>query len=132
MSVVHDDRRTLDFVVTGMTCGSCAARVERVLGKQPGVAIAAVNFATETVAVTGAELDPTVLVAAVEAIGYGLTATDGAAGAGEPVESVTRSNSWLPRVLVAWPLANPQGPEHHHSHHDDRDASETGDQRDTT
>ncbi len=37
MSVVHDEPRTLDFTVTGMTCGSCAARVERVLGKQPGV-----------------------------------------------------------------------------------------------
>lgn len=63
------------------------------------------NFALESVVVTGDELDPTVLVAAVEAIGYGLTATDGAAPAVEQVEPSARSNSWLPRVLVAWPLA---------------------------
>ena len=105
MSVVHDDRRALDFAVTGMTCGSCAARVERVLAKQPGVATAAVNFATETVAVTGEELDPTALTAAVEAIGYGLTPATGPTIAAEPAEPSARSNSWLPRVLVAWPLA---------------------------
>jgi len=32
----------------GMTCGSCANRVQRTLGKQPGVAVAEVNFATAT------------------------------------------------------------------------------------
>ena len=36
----------LDFEVQGMTCGSCAVRVQRVLGRQPGVASAEVNFAT--------------------------------------------------------------------------------------
>jgi len=36
----------LDFAVEGMTCGSCAARIQRVLGRQPGVASAEVNFAT--------------------------------------------------------------------------------------
>ena len=46
-----DDTQTLRFVVTGMTCGSCAARVERKLARQPGVSSAAVNFARETAAV---------------------------------------------------------------------------------
>ena len=105
MSVV-DDHRTIDFVVTGMTCGSCAARVERVLGKQPGVAAAAVNFARETVAVTGGgEIDPAALVAAVEAIGYGLQPTTDLQADVEHAESTGRSNPWLLRVLVAWPLA---------------------------
>ncbi|MBA2237657.1 MAG: heavy-metal-associated domain-containing protein [Lysobacter sp.] len=36
----------LDLVVEGMTCGSCAARVERTLNRQAGVRAAAVNFAT--------------------------------------------------------------------------------------
>ena len=39
---------TLDFVVKGMTCGSCAHRVQRTLRRQPGVAGAEVNFATAT------------------------------------------------------------------------------------
>lgn len=32
--------QTVDFDVQGMTCGSCAARIQRVLGKQQGVASA--------------------------------------------------------------------------------------------
>jgi len=44
---------TLDFTVRGMTCGSCANRVQRTLGKQPGVAVAEVNFATATARVCG-------------------------------------------------------------------------------
>ena len=103
---VIDDHKTFDFVVTGMTCGSCAARVERALGRQAGVEVAAVNFARETVAVTGGEeLDASTLIAAVEAIGYGLQpATDARLDADDGDRS-DGPNSWLPRVLVAWPLA---------------------------
>jgi len=35
-----------ELAVEGMTCGTCAARVEKTLTRQPGVAHAAVNFAT--------------------------------------------------------------------------------------
>jgi len=49
------DLPTLDFTVRGMTCGSCANRVQRTLGKQPGVASAEVNFATATARVVLAE-----------------------------------------------------------------------------
>lgn len=38
--------RAADFDVDGMTCGWCAARVQRVLGRQNGVDEARVNFAT--------------------------------------------------------------------------------------
>lgn len=38
--------------ITGMTCAACAARVERVLKKQEGVEIAAVNYATEKASVS--------------------------------------------------------------------------------
>src|SRR5690625_2200055 len=39
-------QRQLDLPVEGMTCGSCAARVQRTLAKQPGVTDVEVNFAT--------------------------------------------------------------------------------------
>lgn len=39
------------FAVTGMSCNSCAARLERVLEKVPGVASASVNFALGDAAV---------------------------------------------------------------------------------
>ena len=36
-----------ELAITGMTCASCSARVERALNKLPGVKAAAVNLATE-------------------------------------------------------------------------------------
>jgi len=60
------------FSVEGMTCASCALRVERVLSQQPGVARATVNFAAAEASVSSADglLDPTQLEAAVRKIGY--------------------------------------------------------------
>src|SRR5689334_12479661 len=61
----------IELPITGMTCASCANRVERKLNKLDGVT-AAVNYATETAAVeyaAGVEVEQ--LVAAVEAAGYG-------------------------------------------------------------
>ena len=42
----------LDFAISGMTCASCVARVERAIAKVDGVARVAVNLATETATVT--------------------------------------------------------------------------------
>ncbi len=59
-----------DLRVDGMTCGACAARVERTLNKIDGVT-ATVNYATERATITHpAEVDPARLVEAVERAGY--------------------------------------------------------------
>jgi copper-transporting P-type ATPase V len=97
----------LDFEVEGMTCGSCAVRIQRVLGRQPGVAGAEVNFATNKARVAS---DGPVAVgdlqAAVERIGYRITPVtadtpaEGTATAEARVEA-----AWRRRVLVAVPLA---------------------------
>ena len=42
----EDGREVLDLRVEGMTCGSCAARIQRTLSREEGVAEAEVNFAT--------------------------------------------------------------------------------------
>jgi Cu+-exporting ATPase len=64
------DRREVDLAIEGMTCASCAARIERRLNKLDGVT-ATVNFATEVAHVEfPAGLDPDTLVAEVEATGY--------------------------------------------------------------
>jgi len=62
----------LDLPITGMTCASCAARVEKTLNRLDGVA-ASVNYATETASVTfdPAVVAPERLVEAVEQAGYG-------------------------------------------------------------
>ncbi len=64
----------LELPITGMTCASCANRIERKLNTLDGVS-ATVNYATERATVdydTGA-VQPEQLVAAVEAAGYAAT-----------------------------------------------------------
>src|SRR5690606_39528430 len=69
-----DSEAILSFDVEGMTCASCASRVERILGRQPGVDAAAVNLATRTATVRiGETVDPDALAEAVHRIGYGLS-----------------------------------------------------------
>src|SRR5260221_12345652 len=61
---------TLDL--EGMTCASCAMRIEKGLKKVPGVKDASVNFATEQASVTydPAQTGPEQLIQKVEAVGY--------------------------------------------------------------
>ncbi len=102
-------RAELDLAVSGMTCASCAARVERTLTRQPGVTDAAVNLATNRARVV---VDPAVatmaeLSAAVEGIGYGLAEveTTTLADAEAPdADEADEQRGWLRRVLVAWSL----------------------------
>jgi heavy metal translocating P-type ATPase len=59
------------FDVEGMTCAACAARIERVLGKQDGVDAAVVNYATARAQLRlDSSTDLTDLQAAVDKIGY--------------------------------------------------------------
>jgi P-type Cu+ transporter len=80
MSTVIDH---VELPITGMTCASCANRVERGLNKLDGVT-ATVNYATEkaTVDFNPASVEPAQLIAAVEAAGYeaSLPATDDVRG----------------------------------------------------
>jgi Cu+-exporting ATPase len=77
MSAVIDH---VELPITGMTCASCANRVERGLNKLDGVT-ATVNYATEkaTVDFDPGSVEPEQLIAAVQAAGYeaSLPATDG-------------------------------------------------------
>lgn len=59
--------------LTGMTCAACATRIEKVLSRVEGVDRATVNLALETAEVVAPAVDPSRLVAAVEAAGYGAT-----------------------------------------------------------
>ncbi|MUL46013.1 copper-translocating P-type ATPase [Mycobacterium sp. CBMA293] len=78
--------------VGGMTCASCAARIEKRLNRIDGVQ-ASVNFATEQAAVTfGDSVTTDELVAAVEATGY-------TASIDKP--DATSETSYLPRLLVS-------------------------------
>ncbi len=96
----------LEFDVTGMTCGSCAARVERVLQHQPGVAAVAVNLATGRATVeldAGAPAPEPRLVAAIEQLGYGIAPHRSTGVRGAEVRG--DDPRWGTRLAVAIPLA---------------------------
>ncbi len=60
----------VELEIGGMTCASCANRIEKKLNRLDGVS-ASVNYATEKAVVTApAALDPGVLIAEVEKTGY--------------------------------------------------------------
>ena len=61
----------LSLPVSGMTCASCAGRVERALGKLPGVTAAHVNLATERAEVRG-DVPLAAAIGAVLKAGYGV------------------------------------------------------------
>ncbi|MDH1631047.1 heavy metal translocating P-type ATPase [Pseudomonas mosselii] len=66
--------RTLELQIGGMTCASCAGRVERALGKLPGVEQISVNLASERAHLEVLEgVDDGALIAAVEKSGYSAT-----------------------------------------------------------
>src|SRR3712207_3604609 len=64
----------LSLPVSGMTCAACAGRVQRALGKVPGVESATVNLATERAEVRGTAPLPALLDAVGKA-GYAVPET---------------------------------------------------------
>jgi Cu+-exporting ATPase len=64
------DTRSVELVIGGMTCASCAARIEKKLNRLDGVS-ATVNYSTEKAKVTYAgSVTPQDLIATIEATGY--------------------------------------------------------------
>ncbi|WP_372408689.1 heavy metal translocating P-type ATPase [Streptomyces luteireticuli] len=106
----------VELSIGGMTCASCAARVEKKLNRMDGVS-ATVNFATEKAKVTyGADVTVADLIATVEKTGYTAQepappaapepATGGKEAAGDETDGL-RQRLWmsfalsLPVVLLA-------------------------------
>jgi P-type Cu+ transporter len=88
--------------VQGMTCTSCAARIEKKLNRMDGVS-ATVNYATEKAAVQAADgIAPDDLISTIEQAGYGATL---------PVETATDHDRELARLrhrlIVATALSVP-------------------------
>ena len=100
---------TVDLAVTGMTCASCAGRVERALLAVPGVLSAAVNLATEQARVQkAAGLRPDALAAAVRAAGYGATLPGAPSQLDRAQASVDRDGRYAAAACVlALPLLLP-------------------------
>ena len=119
MSTAQHDRTTatppeapaglqhVDLAITGMTCASCSARVERKLNKLDGVQ-ASVNLATEKASVDfSADLSVADIVATVEKTGYGATPVQQERGGRPPAmtHDVVDRESLRLRMIVASVLA---------------------------
>jgi Cu+-exporting ATPase len=103
MATATPDQVTLGL--EGMTCASCAARIERKLNKLEGVE-ATVNYATEqaTVRFDPAHVAVDELVRSVEAIGYGAALPRAATGVDSAADA---ARSLRRRLIVAAALTAP-------------------------
>ncbi len=96
------------LAIDGMTCASCAARVEKRLNKLEGVA-ATVNFATQEAAVSydSGQVSVDELIAAVEAAGYRARVPAPSAVDDDPARPYRRRligavAASIPLVVLAW------------------------------
>lgn len=92
--------------VSGMSCASCVARVERVIARQPGVLSAAVNLAAQTAVVRLDRVDVPLLLEAVRSAGYEpvverLVLAVGGMSCASCVARVERAIQALPGVISA-------------------------------
>ena len=82
------------YSVTGMSCAACSARVEKAVGKVPGVTACSVSLLTNSMGVEGTA-SPADIIRAVEEAGYGASKkgtarADAAGGAGSVDEELLR------------------------------------------
>ncbi|WP_268815727.1 heavy metal translocating P-type ATPase [Mycolicibacterium phocaicum] len=96
-----DDVRRVQLDVTGMTCGACAARVERMLNKMPGVR-ASVNFGTRVATVDALpEIADTELCDVIRKAGYDAEPRSGVIAGDRDDEDLSHARYLLRRLLVA-------------------------------
>lgn len=113
MSIKDTNSQTteqVDFLITGMTCAACSARIEKGLNKVDGVAMAVVNLALETATV---EYHPSMvqvqdLIQKVEHLGYGAEQKEAAGQENEDpreLELQVQKGRFLFAMLLSFPMA---------------------------
>jgi Cu+-exporting ATPase len=108
MTAVAERADHVDLAIEGMTCASCASRIEKRLNRLEGV-VASVNFASELAAVA---FDPdrvrvTDLIGAVEAAGYHASLAQEALAEDDPARPYRRRlvvavAASIPLMVLAW------------------------------
>lgn len=99
----------VELGITGMTCASCAMRIEKKLRKIDGVE-ATVNFATEKAKVAYPEgVSTDELVGVIQAAGYDASVPEPphSSADGESAEPVDETAGLRHRMLISWLLAAP-------------------------
>ena len=95
------------LIVEGMHCASCAARIERVLARRPGVESVEVNYATHhaQLAYEPGVFDLAGAVAALGKLGYQGKPVSREAEAQAGAEQARAQRDWLSRVWLSLPLS---------------------------
>jgi len=90
------------LAIKGMTCASCAGRVEKALLNVSGVVTAEINLALETAKVSSVDKVTTKqLIAAVDAAGYQAQLLTAQNDSAEHLADSYRRNQWWPSALAA-------------------------------
>ena len=84
------------YNVTGMSCAACSARVEKAVGKVPGVTACSVSLLTNSMGVEGTA-EPSAVIAAVEEAGYGAS-EKGAAQSSPSADEQQLEDHETPRI----------------------------------
>ena len=71
------------YTITGMSCAACSARVEKAVGKVPGVTACSVSLLTNSMGVEGTAA-PADIIKAVEEAGYGAAPKEAGSPAAAP------------------------------------------------
>ena len=99
----------VNFDIGGMTCASCATRIERKLNRIDGVS-ATVNYATEKARVQASGVETATLIAAIEAAGYtaAIPTPPRSVGAGDaPTRGDVETAALRQRLLITTILTVP-------------------------
>jgi len=108
--VTPEESASVEFAAQGMTCGACAARIERTLARFDGVLAAEVNYATSRASVTydPAAVDLDGLAQEIDRIGYRLVPLPPPGGGSGQVDDALdgearAQRAWGRRVILSVP-----------------------------
>ncbi len=82
------------YTVTGVSCAACSSRVEKAVGKVPGVESCSVSLLTNSIGVEGSASEQDI-IAAVEGAGYGASPKGRASGAADGASAMTAGEDLL-------------------------------------
>ena len=91
------------YTVTGMSCASCQAHVEKAVSKVPGVKAVSVSLLTNSMGVEGTA-DSAAVIAAVEKAGYGASLREESAKSSERSASARLRAEEEAHNMWGWPL----------------------------
>ncbi|OMD46448.1 copper-translocating P-type ATPase [Paenibacillus borealis] len=101
-------KESADFDITGMTCAACSARIEKVLGRMPGIAAVNVNLALETAHVeyTPGNISTAEIMEKVSSIGYKAALKQDRKDTADQrsQEIVRKRNKWIISAVLSFPL----------------------------